>query len=90
MHIWSFELDIWKFDLSLRRPHAEILEEEEEIAEDIEKADEYKALAYAAIIRAEKISTGAPTKTVSDESRDSAVTTTIKTCFHTEESSIIY
>ena len=36
--------------------------EEEEIAEDIEKVDEYKGLTYAAIIRAEKISTGAPTK----------------------------
>ena len=36
--------------------------EEEEIAEDIEKADEYKGLTYAAIIRAEKITTGAPTK----------------------------
>ena len=40
----------------------DLLEEEEEIAEDIEKADEYKGLTYAAIIRAEKISTGAPTK----------------------------
>lgn len=39
-----------------------LLEEEEEIAEDIEKADEYKGLACAAIIRAEKVSTGAPTK----------------------------
>ena len=38
----------------------DLLEEEEEIAEDIEKAGEYKGLTYAAIIRAEKISTGAP------------------------------
>ena len=59
----------------------ELLEEEEEIVEDIEKADEYKGLAYAAIIRAEKISTGAPTKrsvsasTLSVESGESATMT---------------
>ena len=40
----------------------DLLEEEEEIAEDIEKADEYKGLTYAAIIKAKKSLTGAPTK----------------------------
>ena len=60
-----------KFDTEI----LDLLEEEEEIVEDIEMADEYKGLTYAAIIRAEKSLTGAPTKrsaiTVISESSDS-------------------
>jgi len=45
----------------------DLLEDEEEILEDIEVADEYKGIAYAAIIKAEKYTTGAPIKqSVSD------------------------
>jgi len=61
----------------------DLLEEEEEIAEDIEKADEYKGLTYAAIIRAEKGLIGAPTTrsvsatTVTLESGDSEQENTI-------------
>jgi len=40
----------------------DFIEEESEISEDIEEADGYKAMVYAAIIKAEKFSTGAPVK----------------------------
>ena len=60
----------------------DILEDEDEITDDIEVADEYKGLVYAAIIKAEKYSTGAPTnRSVSDPTvvvtSPSAVTPTV-------------